>query len=612
MPRVQVATSGSGGYFACLHPESINRFLDNLSKEIQSTIDSTRDLQGEKEKHISKKIKLLNEAESNLIQNYNYFSDVDGINKKLSDIYLNRGRALFLIKKVKEAHNDYIKASILGLQDPISEEILLSSILEADEKNKVEQHKLEKMFNLIYRKYKNVEMNTTVSSSFFTENPLSSNSRSATEELSSTPKDKIKNTLHLALCLESQCPSVKHPLHILARDIIAAYKREKTKTPSLIREIIPLAKIKDPIVHADLINAILEDLKSSSILNPWLMQSLAVIIYNTPKDLFCNENKSLRRELFENLVAILEFSIKHLENDSPLTNELKIKALLMPVAQFLDRIIINEFFIIDYEKLYKPLERKLNELKNGNPNLEYQAGYALQTLYYINNNKDLKKDLLEKGLKVVAAPIYLGSAIKNLDPDKFLEFINYSLQAFSIIKESLIKKGAWYIDLLIINHLFEQGKIIELEKFAWNSICCQNKYFLLGFCEYLARIARTQEFTQPGIARQARDFLISFERAIHWGRNETVIDKTKELVDMLENIELYADRNNTPPVWDPWWQLSSNENRLLNIALRREHSSQSHISDDARKEGIKQSLILAVENEEWGKVDIYFGILKDW
>ncbi len=607
MQGIQSTTSGSGVYFIPLNPENINTSRSNSLDGINSIIESTRNFQNENKNSICEKIKLLNKAEAYLVENYKYFPNVSEVNEKLSNIYLNRGRALFLISKIKDANNDYIKALMLGLQDPASEEILFSSFLEIKEKDKVFNNKLKELFNLKSKKYNTVPSTfNTIPSTFFAENPLSFNSSSATEELASTPSNQIRNTLHLANCLKARSPLNNDPLHILARDIIAAYKQEKLKTPSLIREIIPLAKIKDPIIHADLINAILADLKESSILDRWLIQSLAVIVYNTPKDLYADKDKELRRELFENLVSILKFTINHSEHSYPLANELKIKALLIPIAQFLDRIVDNEF-IIDYKELYQPLEQNLKRLIDINHNLKYQACYALQTLFYIKNNNNIKLDLLKKGFKIIAAPIYLGSAIKTLDPDKFLDFIKYSSQALVIIKESLIEKGAWYIDLRIIDHLFAQNKIIELEKFAWNSISCQNEYFLQGFCEYLARIARTQ----PSLAIQAKVFLNSFKLATHWGRNETVIAKTEELLDMLDQVESYAERNNAPPVWDPWWQLPSNDNKLLDIALKRDNSNQSHISYNEMKNKIIMNLVNAIEKQEEEKVKLYMKILKE-
>src|SRR5689334_12759946 len=127
MQNIELNKVGSGWRFMRAHPENIRNTSESSSEKIQSIIESTKDLKGKDEKSIRENIKILKRTKNEVKDKINEGNpcDADDLKKKLSNIYLNRGKAYFLIGEFKKSKEDCVKASLLGVQYAGSEEILL-------------------------------------------------------------------------------------------------------------------------------------------------------------------------------------------------------------------------------------------------------------------------------------------------------------------------------------------------------------------------------------------------------------------------------------------------------------------------------------------------------
>ncbi|GAM52742.1 hypothetical protein EBME_1205 [bacterium endosymbiont of Mortierella elongata FMR23-6] len=446
-------------------------------------------------------------------------------------------------------------------------------------------------------------------------------------EVVTDPND-IKNTHHLAQCLQTLKPSAAQELNKLAFNILEVFGKREPKNLDVWREVIPLAATPDPEKFRYLLGEVYKVL-SENPLDLSALQSLAVIIHNLPPE-------PLSKRSARDLVKLLQALTERLRSQHREGNIQQFQPLLQITSQILDAMAKVGATSINRTQVQEPLDKILSELMK-TPALRFQAYYARQALAHIpNEGSDTSRwqEVWDRSVRVVLGAATLASAVRTLDQNELLEAFDHFSEVFSgaeqavkrlaelademkdfgsgvqeagtAIRERLTKSrpDRWYAALQFLDTCLEEGQFIQFEQFARQSPFRSNEAFLLGLCQRLEQIVRTQK--EEAIQGAAIQFLGEFLQNENqlWGQYERMRQAVRHVLGRLENVKGLPDQirkqakvilEQLPPsaqqagmesevdcyvvpVWDPAWQQVStqslykarNDDRRLtqNVALQ--------------------------------------------
>lgn len=417
-----------------------------------------------------------------------------------------------------------------------------------------------------------------------------------------TDPNGIKNTHHLAQCLRTLKPSAAQELNKLAFNILEAFGKREPKNLDVWREVIPLAATPDPEKFRYLLGEV-DKVLFKSLLDLSAFQSLAVMIHNLPEPL----SKHSARDLVKLLQALTE----RLRNQHWESSIAQFQPLLQIISQVLDAMAKVGATSINRTQVQEPLDKILSELMK-TPELRFQVYYARQALAHILNEgsgTSRWQEVWDRSVRVVLGAATLASAVRTLDQNELLEAFDHFSEVFSgagqtvkrlaelademkdfgssareagvVIRESLTRnrQNRWYAALQFLDTCLEEGQFVQFEQFARQGPYGRNEAFLLGLCQRLEQIARTQkdEVTQKAAIQFLGELVQN--KSQQWGQYDRVqqavhhvlgrLAKAKTLPGiqaqaktLLEQLPLTGQQAETEsevdyyiaPMWDPAWQ----------------------------------------------------------
>ncbi len=415
------------------------------------------------------------------------------------------------------------------------------------------------------------------------------------EDVSGEPKN-IRNTYHLARSLRSAEFSSAQKLNELARNILETFGQRAYKDLAIWREVIPLAATLDPEKCCYLIGEAHKVIaKPEKLLNPSVLQSMAVMIHHLPESLFKSSTGDL--------VQLLKALIKRLESEHQPGNTQSFQQLLQTMSQVLDAMAKAGVTGISRTEVQEPLDQILAGLSQ-EPALRFQAYYARQALAHIPNDESRWQEAWRRSTNIVLGAATLASAVRTFDPNKLMETYSCFVEAFSGTGE-LIKRVAelasemkdfgssvqeagtaaykglaqnrqarWYAALQFLDTCLEERQWVQFEQIATQSEFSGNEAFLLGVCQRLEHIVRTQkeEETQKAALAFLSDLVLNspqYERvqqAVYQVLSrlakiqtvsEQVQKQAQQALEQLPPTETQAESAEDlyiAPVWDPAWQ----------------------------------------------------------
>lgn len=518
------------------------------------------------------------------------------INRNIAQAHLEHGNRLRDMGFIKEARASYEAARAFD-QPAADEKLQALSVIETPgfPQKLVFQNLIASSVNLDARV---LLSSTALSATCFKHNlpPV------VVDTDHSTAARDIKNTRHLARCLQSTQSPPTQELNELARNILEAFAQRDFKDLDLWREVVPLAATADPEKCRYLIGKAHDALVTQEkLLDLSALQSLAMMIHNLPEALFKNSAGDL--------VKLLQTLTRRLSSEHIEGNVQQFQLLLHTTSQILDAMAKASVTGINRVQVQEPLDKVLAKLSQ-TPELRFQAYYARQALAHIPNDESRWQETWRRSSSVILGATNLAHVVQTFDPRKLLNAFDHFSEAFSGASETVKrlaelademndfgvtvlatgtairdrltknKQQRWYAALQFLDTCLEEGQLVPFEQFARHSLYSRNEAFLLGLCQRLEQIARIQ--TEDTTQAAALQFLgdVAQNKSRQWGQYERVqqavhhalgrLAKTQTLSErmqaqvraLLEQLPPMLQQAKTAhdidhyvvPVWDPAWQ----------------------------------------------------------
>ncbi|WP_284271017.1 NACHT and WD40 repeat domain-containing protein, partial [Mycoavidus cysteinexigens] len=513
----------------------------------------------------------------------------DTLNHTLAQAYLEYGDRLRDCGALLEARAGYEAARVF---DPALANERLQALV-TPKSSLVQASVSDMVMALAIQSGKPPSLSTPIETVYFKINPAWVK---ADEDVSGEPKN-IRNTYHLARSLRSADLSNAQELNELARNILEVFGQRDYKDLAIWREVIPLAATPDPVKCRYLIGKAHKVIATQEkLLDPSVLQSMAVMIHHLPESLFKSSTGDL--------VQLLKALIKRLSSEHQPGNTQSFQQLLQTTSQVLDAMAKAGVTGISRTEVQEPLDQILAGLGQ-EPALRFQAYYARQALAHIPNDESRWQEIWRRGSGVVVGAVTLASVVRTFNSDDLLKALDSFSEAFSgavetvkrlaelttelqgfgatvqetgqAIRDSLSQKRQqrWYAALQFMDTCLEERQWVQFEQIARQSEFSGNEAFLLGVCQRLEHIVRTQkeEVTQKAAITFLSDLVLNspqyeqVQQAVYQvlsrlAKTQTVSEpihtQAQQALDQLpataqaqaEDAEdLYL-----APVWDPAWQ----------------------------------------------------------
>ncbi|KAF9345715.1 hypothetical protein BGX26_002812, partial [Mortierella sp. AD094] len=304
-------------------------------------------------------------------------------------------------------------------------------------------------------------------------------------------------------------PDEQKRLQTMATDLIKAFVRDELKKPAVVAEIVSLAAVLDRDDFRKLLQAFVDGINQSLLLEVHLLNGLAHLIRNAPQGYLDADD----------LVQILKLLSTRL-NETHKQSTQHAYRLSLTISQVLDSMVDSQVEGISREQLHEPLSGYLKELqKSSDSYFVYQAAYAYQALWHIPDDETILKSLSRRTGKAIQGISGVVSAVKAFDLIKFIEglqsiqeslagagdaieLVNDTYRNTKALVESgqgfldslkiglnFARKSAWYPALRGLDRLIQEGRFAEFEKLIRDAPCKLNPAFQWGVCQRLPEIA---------------------------------------------------------------------------------------------------------------------------
>ncbi|KAF9346035.1 hypothetical protein BGX26_002493, partial [Mortierella sp. AD094] len=298
-------------------------------------------------------------------------------------------------------------------------------------------------------------------------------------------------------------------IQTVATDIIREFVRDELKKPDVIAEAVCLAAVVDQVDFRKLLQAFVNGIEQSTLLDVHLLDGLAQLIANASPGYIDSDD----------LVKILDLLNTRLKGTHQQSTG-HMYRLALTVSHVLDSMVDCQVKGLKREQLHKPLLDYLKELQgSSDPSLVYQAAYAYQALYYIPDDESILQAVLRRTGKVAQGISGVVSAVKALDLNGFIEGLRNIQEgledAGSAIKLlgdayhnaktsveggkefmeclaeglSFSRESAWYPALRGLDAFLLEGRLDKFEELIREAPCQQDVAFQWGVCQRLGEIA---------------------------------------------------------------------------------------------------------------------------
>ncbi|KAF9175043.1 hypothetical protein BGX20_008600 [Mortierella sp. AD010] len=315
-------------------------------------------------------------------------------------------------------------------------------------------------------------------------------------------------------------PDERERLRTVAVDVIRAFVRDELKRPDVIAEVVCLAAVLNEDDFRKLLQAFINGIERSALLELHLLDGLAQLMRNAPPGY-------TRTDDLVKILEILAIRLKGTHQQS--TGHMY--RLAVTVSQALDSMVDSQVKGLKREQLHEPLSEYLKELQmSSDPSLVYQAAYAYQALQYIPDDETILQTVVRRTGKVVTGIYGIVSAARALDLNGFiggLQDIQVGVEsAASAIKPvsnslteggqgfleslkgslSFSRRSAWYPALRGLDTLLQEGRVCEFEKLIREAPCKKDAAFQWGVCQRLGELA-INTLWDDGTRQRAVSFL---------------------------------------------------------------------------------------------------------
>ncbi|KAF9435370.1 hypothetical protein BGZ76_006434 [Entomortierella beljakovae] len=304
-------------------------------------------------------------------------------------------------------------------------------------------------------------------------------------------------------------PDEKEQFLTMATDIIRAFVRDELKKPNVVAEVVSLAAVLDQDDYRKLLQAFIDGINQSLLLEIHLLDGLAQLIRNAGPGYIDADD-------FVKILELLNSCLK----DTHQQSTGYIYRLTLTISQVLDSMVDSQVQDLCREQLHEPLSDYLRVLQSSSdPYLIYQASYAYQALQYIPDDETILQAMVRRTGKVVRGVSGVVSAVKAMDVVCFIDglreiqgglsgmgtalsltkdaYNNSKVSADSrggfiaSLKEDLknIRRSAWYPLLRGLDRLIQEGRFVEFEKLVREAPCRYNPAFQWGLGQRLGEIA---------------------------------------------------------------------------------------------------------------------------
>ncbi|KAG0013694.1 hypothetical protein BGZ80_010914, partial [Entomortierella chlamydospora] len=345
----------------------------------------------------------------------------------------------------------------------------------------------------------------------------------------------------------------QYRLQTMATDLVKAFVRDELKKPDVVAEVVSLAAVLDQDDFRKLLQAFVDGIDHSTLLDIHLLDGLAQLIRNAIHE--CLDA--------DDLVKILEILSKRLKNTHKQSTQHTYR-LALTISNVLDSMVDSQVKGLSREQLHEPLSEYLTELQDSpDAFLVYQAAYAYQALQYIPDDETILQTALRRTGKVIQGISGVVTAVKALDIMGFIEGLQ-SIQngltsvgdAFKLtagayenakalaesgqgflesLKEGLsfTRKSSWYPALRGLDILVQEGRFSVVEEFIRGAPCKHDPAFQWGVCQRLGEVAASN--TWDSSTRSCVTIFLGelYKDDATWGRQSNVKQWILNIVGQL-------------------------------------------------------------------------------
>ncbi|KAF9351063.1 hypothetical protein BGX26_010825 [Mortierella sp. AD094] len=343
----------------------------------------------------------------------------------------------------------------------------------------------------------------------------------------------------------------------MSTDLVIQFLRDELKKPEVVAEVVSLAAVLSKDDSRELLQAFVDGINKSVLLEVHLLNGLAQFMMNTPSGYFDSDDLVKILQLLNNRLAGTHTqSSKHMYQ------------LAVTVSRVLDGMVDIQVEGLEREKLHEPLGAYMNGLKkHSDPSMVFEAVYAFQALQYVPDDESVLQKWLRRSGKVVKGISGVVTAVKALDVNGFIgglkdlqsgldgiiaagkigyeaykqgkEVYESGVSLYEALKEGLSfdQRSAWYPALRGLDNLIQEGRLVDFEKLIREAPCRRDPAFQWGVSQRLGEIA-SNGIWPDDVRLNALSFLVEIYRDdAEWGHHASVKQWTLHIINSLESSE---------------------------------------------------------------------------
>ncbi|KAF9912570.1 hypothetical protein EC991_009995 [Linnemannia zychae] len=335
--------------------------------------------------------------------------------------------------------------------------------------------------------------------------------------------------------------------------VIEEFVADSLKTPEKIAEVILLGPYLDQEHHRTLLNCLIAEFESATLLDITLLQGIIQLVQ-------CAEVEYLDPEDLARILNVLRTRLQDIHRQLTKYSYY----LTLALSRFLDVMVDGKVQGLRRVVDHGSLSTLLNDLVTiPDPYLKYQAAYALQALLHIPYDETRRKFMLQQAGNVAMGLLGVASVCK-LDLSELKGGVNHlyrpegNIHDFPIngvsgdqsllesdqgiatsVKEGVMSGGQqlWYAALREAQEYISNGRLADFNHLVFEAPCCQDIEFQWGVCHMLELIAVSSEWDVTS-RQHAIKFLAELCRNKTWATNEEVVLWT---LQPLHRIAAFSD-----------------------------------------------------------------------
>ncbi|OAQ31114.1 WD40 repeat-like protein [Linnemannia elongata AG-77] len=327
--------------------------------------------------------------------------------------------------------------------------------------------------------------------------------------------------------------------------IVEEFAARSVRTSAMLSEVILLGPSLNQEYHRKLLNILIIELETTTSLEVDILQAISQLVQ-------CAEPDYL---LPGDLGSILALLCKHLQEPHQQSN-ISTYYMLLALSHVLDAMVEGKVQDPSHIVHYEPLTVVLDLLMGSpDPNLKYQAAYALQCLLSIPHDEAHRKFALRHTGNIAMALLGVTSVCKlgfsgfsdvfrNATPSTFEVGSQAADEARSILESDDMlaivyggilsgRRQLWYPALREAEEHVRNGRLADFNHVVSEALCCQDFEFRWGVSRLLGEMA-VDPLWDVDTREKAIDFLVEIYREVTIHDLAENVDNC--IVDILQQV----------------------------------------------------------------------------